>query len=128
MGWILHQGKLYIFSTCGYQVLSPRSYRLITMIPIILQGHSVCILGWGTLLRLCVVADPRACGDGTQPHLGVSPHTERRDLPAAGLSSHANRSSFSGYSIIHSSIINIRMVWYGMVWYDMAWYGMYPAN
>ena len=43
------QVRSYQLSRCGYQVLSPRPYLLITMITIILQGHSVCILGWGTL-------------------------------------------------------------------------------
>ena len=49
-------------SMCGYQVLSPRSYRLVVTItlqrhPLLSRGHREIIL----------VADPRECGYTTRP-------------------------------------------------------------
>ena len=70
---------------CAYQVLSPRSHRLI--VTTILQGHPRWLLG-GTL-EISFVADPRECGYAIQATLVcLHTHIQRRDLPAAGLPFH----------------------------------------
>ena len=63
---------------CGYQVLSPRSYRLI--VTIILQVHP----GSSGHSEVILVADPE---------LAVTPPIRQRDLPAAGLPSHKKKSN-----------------------------------
>ena len=75
---------IFFFTWCGYQVLSPRLYRL--FVNIILQRHPSSSGG----TEIILVAGPRECGDAIQPHLGVSPHrpSEKRDIPATGLPSH----------------------------------------
>ena len=61
--------KFSFFLFCVYQVLSPRSYRLI--VTLMLQGHPGSSRG---TLRLPSLLTLESALYTTQPHLGVSPH------------------------------------------------------
>ena len=93
--WQAHlvSGTWQLDHTSGYQVLSPRPYRLIvTVIPL----RPRWLLG-GSLRLSSLLTLERAVARTT--HLGVSPqHTSSgRDVPAAGLPSHNAR-----YIAVHS--------------------------
>ena len=57
---------------CGYQVLIPRSCRLIIVV-VILEGRPVPSAG--SLLEIAFIADPRECGNTTQA-TSVRLHTQ----------------------------------------------------